>query len=294
MVISLEKLFKWGYKAFSRLEYGNNKLAQIMRMCKIHVIAHKVLYFWEKWHPTEQMIKSQKFFKENEKQIERVKSLLADGFSKETYQRMIDFRQDRKKFPRYSENDIYFVKNIIKIKDNSVFIDCGAYVGDTIERFIKRYGKYKTIYAFEPDLLNCKKMQQMIMKYNWKNINILQCASWSSNTILRFTNDSFTKTGNSISEEGKTQINADSIDNILKGGVDLIKMDVEGAELESLKGAQKTILTYKPQLAICIYHSDQDMISIPLYIHELCPDYKLYVRHHTCNLSDMVLYAVAK
>lgn len=76
------------------------------------------------------------------------------------------------------------------------------------------------------------------------------------------------------------------------GGCDLIKMDVEGAELESLKGAKNTILKYKPQLAICIYHSDEDMLSIAEYIHNLVPEYKMYVRHHTCNTGDTVLYGI--
>ena len=74
--------------------------------------------------------------------------------------------------------------------------------------------------------------------------------------------------------------------------VTFIKMDVEGAELESLKGAEKTIRRDKPKLAICIYHKPEDMWTIPLYIKELVPEYKLYIRHHSSGVCETVLYAV--
>jgi len=69
-------------------------------------------------------------------------------------------------------------------------------------------------------------------------------------------------------------------------------MDVEGAELESLKGAEKTIRRDRPKLAICIYHKPEDMTEIPLFIKELVPEYKLYVRMHANDGSETVLYAI--
>lgn len=71
-----------------------------------------------------------------------------------------------------------------------------------------------------------------------------------------------------------------------------IKMDVEGAEIESLKGARQTILRDKPKLAICIYHKPQDLIELPRYIKTIVPEYKLYIRHHSNGPGENVLYAV--
>jgi len=76
----------------------------------------------------------------------------------------------------------------------------------------------------------------------------------------------------------------------LQEKVTLIKMDIEGAELSALHGAKKTILRDKPKLAICLYHSDEDMIRIAEYVHEIVPEYKLYVRHHWINGAETVLY----
>ena len=74
--------------------------------------------------------------------------------------------------------------------------------------------------------------------------------------------------------------------------VTFIKMDVEGAELESLKGARKLIKRDCPKLAVCIYHRPEDMITLPLYIKSLVPEYKLYLRSYSNSDNEMVLYAV--
>ena len=71
-----------------------------------------------------------------------------------------------------------------------------------------------------------------------------------------------------------------------------IKMDIEGAEMDALKGAKEIIKRNRPTLGICIYHSDEDMIQIAEWVHELVPEYKLYVRQHTRRDHETVLYAV--
>ena len=69
-------------------------------------------------------------------------------------------------------------------------------------------------------------------------------------------------------------------------------MDVEGAELESLKGAKKIIQRDKPKLANCIYHKMEDMTEIPLYVKELVSEYRLYVHHHSNSDGETALYAI--
>jgi hypothetical protein len=93
---------------------------------------------------------------------------------------------------------------------------------------------------------------------------------------------------------GVISIQVKTIDNLNLEKVTFIKMDVEGAELNALKGAEKTILKDKPKLAICIYHSNEDMVCIAEYIHNLAPEYKLYVRQHFLfpSAAETVLYAI--
>lgn len=71
-----------------------------------------------------------------------------------------------------------------------------------------------------------------------------------------------------------------------------IKMDIEGAEQEALKGCKRIIQDYKPKLAICIYHKPDDLFEIPIMIKEMNPEYKLYVRQYADAWYDTVLYAV--
>ena len=74
---------------------------------------------------------------------------------------------------------------------------------------------------------------------------------------------------------------------------DLIKMDIEGAELSALKGGINTIKKYRPQLAISIYHQEgRDLISIPIYLSESLTDYSYYLEHYAPTKSETVLYAV--
>ena len=73
--------------------------------------------------------------------------------------------------------------------------------------------------------------------------------------------------------------------------IDFIKMDIEGAELEALKGAEKTIRNYKPRLAICVYHKLQDFWEIPNWISSLNLGYKFHLRHFTTHSDETVLFA---
>ena len=82
------------------------------------------------------------------------------------------------------------------------------------------------------------------------------------------------------------------MDNCILDEVTYIKLDIEGAELEALKGAKKIIQKYKPRLAVCIYHKKEDLIEIPQYLKELVPEYKFYVRHYSNTTWETVLYAV--
>ena len=74
--------------------------------------------------------------------------------------------------------------------------------------------------------------------------------------------------------------------------ISLLKMDIEGSELKALHGAEGLIRENRPKLAICIYHKIEDLWELPLYIKELNPDYKIYLRNHTDSLDEMVLYAI--
>ena len=70
-------------------------------------------------------------------------------------------------------------------------------------------------------------------------------------------------------------------------------MDIEGAELKALHGCKEILVKHRPKLAICVYHKKEDIVEIPLYLHDVVPEYKFYMRHYSVRAYETVLYAVA-
>lgn len=127
-------------------------------------------------------------------------------------------------------------------------------------------------------------------------VTIIKKAVWSTSNLAL----SYCDTGPSsrVGEAGKYSgsTNTLSIDdlteNVIKGPVNFIKMDIEGAEVPALEGARKTIEKYGPQLAISVYHKPDDLYTIPKLIKGIRGDYKFYLDYYTSVGYEIVLYAV--
>lgn len=184
----------------------------------------------------------------------------------------------------------YFDKDIMLPDGNEVFVDGGALDGGDTLTFLSWCGeKDGKAYLFEPDeacyLQTCKNVSEC------KGAVVMKKGLWSSRKELKFANSAPARSG--ICESGDTTIQTISLDEVLKDEhATFIKMDIEGAELEALKGAAKIIGRDKPRLAICVYHKPEDIVSIPEYILRLNPSYRLYLRHYYYRPVDTVLYAV--
>lgn len=214
------------------------------------------------------------------------KYLLENGIAKED---IIDIRE----FFICGTGDDYFYEDFLQYTENEIFIDAGCCDLATTVDFASLHRGLKKVYAFEPDAANYENCTKRIMmeKENLPEIVMLPYGTWSGKTELHF--DS-TADGCSHIGEGNTVIRTAAIDDIVETSdkVTFIKMDVEGAELESLKGAQKIIRRDKPKLAICIYHKPEDVITLPVYIKCLVPEYRFYLRSYSNADNEMVLYAI--
>ena len=124
---------------------------------------------------------------------------------------------------------------------------------------------------------------------NWSKVYVFNSGVFDKKCTLRF--DSGKEGSSSIIEDGTDVIEVDMIDNIDEcQNATFIKMDIEGSEPEAIMGAAELIKRNKPKLAICIYHSDEDMINIIGLVHKLVPDYKMFVRQHSIYETETVLY----
>lgn len=176
---------------------------------------------------------------------------------------------------------------------NEIFIDCGAYDGETIKGFIEfSEGKYDKIYSFEPIPGYYKNTLQNIKNAGIQKVELIQKGVWSSKAVFNFTDAG---QASRINDSGTIPVEVVAIDEIIPKNekVTFIKMDVEGAEFEALKGAENTIRRCRPNLAICIYHKPTDVVEIPALITHFFSGYKFYIRHHhLILLEETVLYAL--
>lgn len=197
----------------------------------------------------------------------------------------------------------YFCLDVFTEKNpNEVFVDCGAYDGDTIEQYVKlKSGIFKKIIAFEPDEINFKRMEEnLACKWeDWKlSENMFELYSYGvgeRSKVVKFERyEENNGVGSKVIEitsgaEGDCKII--SLDEFLTEPYSFLKADIESFEYQMLLGAQNGIREYKPKMAICIYHNCVDFYSVPLLIKKMVPEYKIAVRHHMDDLSESVVYA---
>lgn len=225
----------------------------------------------------------EEYLVENQEKLSSVRSMLSDEISRDTFDKLVRFRLT---------GDISYLKacetpkseayELLKIGEKEVYVDLGAYTGDTVEEFLKiTKNKFDSIYALEPDERNFLKMKKRLFGLGDKVFFPFNALVWNEDTTLDF----YRRGGRNSSLNGTkgkaVPTQARSVDSVLEGKrATLIKFDVEGAEAQALEGSGKTISRYKPKLIVSVYHRNEDMLDLALKIKELNPSYKLYLRHH--------------
>lgn len=187
----------------------------------------------------------------------------------------------------YNDDMSYFNNDFVHLGTEECFCDIGALEGDSIIGFIaKCNNQYQKIYAIEANQSACKKMEgRIINDQNKDSIEILNFGVGEKRETISY--DGFT------SYQGDENLEIFPLDEILKDRhVTIIKMDIEGMEMDALRGGINIIQTQKPILAICIYHLVTDIWEIIEYLHSILPEYKFCIEQpfHT-HLTETVLYA---
>ncbi|MBQ4363211.1 MAG: FkbM family methyltransferase, partial [Oscillospiraceae bacterium] len=183
-----------------------------------------------------------------------------------------------------------------------IFIDCGAYVGDSAERYIWTHeGVFGKIIAFEPDKQSNEAMnyrlERLKREWNITNDRIEMYPYGISDTDSTQYMESYNKNNGfgskmlSVQQENAVECRTITLEHFIKSSNCFLKADIESYEYRMLQGAANALQTHKPKLAICIYHNAVDFFTIPLLVKNLVPEYQLYIRHHSSTLSETVLYA---
>jgi FkbM family methyltransferase len=192
----------------------------------------------------------------------------------------------------------YFDWNILRKRENALYVDCGAYDGDSVVNFIGRYGSdYGHIIAYEPtpDVFQALRQSvQSLPRVLTRHAAVGEKAG--ALPLQCFQN----AVQNYVPMDGAPHDAADitvpvvaldqDIDPALK--ISLLKMDVEGAEAAVIRGAREHIVSDRPQLAVCLYHLLDDLRVIPRLIHSYNPEQDFYLRTHQLHgRYDLVFYA---
>jgi len=256
----------------------------------------------QKLFAKEKLLVSRAFYQSNADRIENILSYMEDEQSRAAYRALIRYRCHRRRrdirpYMQKKETS-YLDRELIVPSDNEVFADCGAFSGDSslgFQAFCAAAGKQAPLCVlFEPDPDNYALLQAHLPEFINKPLT-LQIGLWREAGRLHFT--SGLSSSSRIEETGASGIDVDTLDHILEGISELppvtyMKIDVEGADLDIIYGAQKTIQAVRPRIAVAIYHSDAHMLEIPEAIHDICPSYRFYVRHYSCCEAETVLYCL--
>lgn len=219
--------------------------------------------------------------------------LLADDLSRQTFEAFLGAKAGGGPEPLADawRKEQYFPKGIVELSEREAFVDGGAYTGDTLLTFLRLTGgKCAGCFAFEPDPAAAAKLAATVEKRGLRGVTVFNKGLWSAPAELPFAVWHGTS-ASAVSGAGEISVEADTVDRAAPDAT-FIKLDVEGAELEALKGAAATILRNRPKLAVCVYHRPGDLFEIPLFIKSLAPGYRFYLRQHQPVACETVLYAV--
>jgi FkbM family methyltransferase len=238
------------------------------------------------------------FFETNE--IQKALNLWADNYSKAEYIAQVQWRILRDFYVIWNKlpmHELYFPKDLWTSNNKEIFIDCGAFRGDTIKDFIINYDSaFSKIIAIEPDPENYKNLNKYISTLP-KNINkkifTYQTAVGKKSGEISF--DISGTVASAINSGSDIKVKCSTLDSLCEGfEPTFIKMDVEGAESDILKGAQKIIKKARTIWAVCLYHRQTDLWRIPLYFNKLSDDYLFYLRRYAEESWELIMYAVPK
>ncbi|MDR0735674.1 MAG: FkbM family methyltransferase [Zoogloeaceae bacterium] len=222
--------------------------------------------------------------------LDRLDGILADEPSRHWLEATLRFRLTGDyavlpdpRFDQYRPNDLPAWPNPLRL------IDCGAFNGDSLKHLAKGGYDFASIAAFEPDAKNfCQLVRES--EY-YENIVCFPCALGSQTEVLRLS--AMANTASHISSTGTQHVQCVTLDEVLPSfAPNLIKMDIEGAELEALRGAYRLISRHRPGLAISVYHTPGHLWQIPLLLHDWNLGYRFYLRGHAHNSFELVLYAL--
>lgn len=232
---------------------------------------------------------NREFYESNISSIEDAYSRLSDDISRRCYTNFIDYKLTGKMSYlsgcESAPDDEYELLNNIP---EGCFIDLGAYYGDTLKRYLKKFPSLKKATAVEPERHSFAKLKACAEELTSEGFDITCInALAGSRTGTEQVSDARGRGTRAVSNSNallKKVIDIDvvTVDSMDLDKVSFIKFDVEGSELEAIEGAKESILRDRPVMKIACYHRSEDVFTLVSKVLSIRPDYKVYMRHTRC------------
>ena len=188
--------------------------------------------------------------------------------------------------------DDYFDLDLVPTCNEEVFVDLGAYTGDSTISFLRNYGdSYKKIYAYE---ITPETYQILVSNLkDYPNVVCYLKGVGDTRSSLSVVNSSADASANTVFVSDNGTIPMVTLDEDIGETITIIKADIEGFEQEALLGAINHIKNDHPKLLISVYHKNEDLWKIPKMIKEIDPTYKFYLRYHGGNVYPTEITLIA-
>jgi FkbM family methyltransferase len=171
----------------------------------------------------------------------------------------------------------------IGVRPGDVVLDCGANAGVFTQTALKRGAKLVVSIEPAPGTAECLRRNYereigegrvlVVQKGVWDHPDVLELAEGDDGNT---TGDSFVFGRN---QKNRVMVPLTTIDALAAElklpRVDFIKMDIEGAEKQALRGAAETIRKYRPRMAISSEHLPDDAAAIPKVVNAIWPGYQI-------------------
>lgn len=190
--------------------------------------------------------------------------------------------------------DQYFPEDLLALVPHEVFVDCGAFDGDTIRAILKRRTDFRCLVAIEPDPVNFGRLRQYLSELPdslQEKVSPRKAGVGVTTGKVRF---EVTGTDHSkVSEQGGLEVECIALTDLLEEHrPTFVKMDVEGAELPALLAARQAMRRSSAIWAVSVYHRPEDLWQIPLLMHSCLNGHRFFLRRHSPAFYDLVCYAI--
>ena len=230
----------------------------------------------------------------HEAAIQAAYRLMADEQSRRVYAAVWNYKLSGKiSYIREVTTSKQEAYSLIRPIAEDVYLDLGAYDGDTIREMMEQAGSpLREVIALEPDPKNFRKLSAFAETCSG-DLRLLNAGIYDRDTAVLFANKAGRHSAVSRDGEG-IAVPMRSIDSVVgEESVTIIKMDVEGEEAKALAGGKTVLARDCPRLIVSAYHRNEDTFALPLQIHAMNPVYRIYLRQHPYIPAwDNNLYAV--